>query len=307
MLINRADKGASSSSAVTSAASAVNLNDGPFSGVFKAEFGPITAVDGTTPQGVVAPSTTMTFALRSVCRPTGCVATGVRRDSSSTDPMWTERLPDPAPLIFDDVDGRWVAVTTAQGKCQDQDVERWKMFSVQQRPDGSLSGEYIYFDAEGCNARRPVTLTRVGDVIAEDAVADPNSAPPRVASPATALWGRYRYTSSDPSLATQTEYNLAGLTSCLRTGERCLSFFTDATGARQVMVFANNKWTYNNVWEADCSSGAGKAHTVETGEFPLPEPLQNPITLLIGHGHHEHSGACSGSGDVELKFQRTGD
>ena len=73
------------------------------------------------------------------------------------------------------------------------------------------------------------------------------------------------------------------------------------------MTFEDGKWTYRNVWEADCSSGAGKAHTVESGEFPLPQPLQNPITLLVGHGHHEHTGACTGSGDIELKFQRTGD
>ncbi len=165
--------------------------------MFRAEFGPVTFVDGT-PANVESPSTTMTFALRSVCRPTGCVATALRRGSSITDPMWTERLPDAAPLVFDDVDGRWVAVTTAAGKCKDQDVERWKMFSLQQRPDGSLSGEYVYFDAGGCNAKRSITLSRAGDVTGEDGVADPNTAAPRVASPAAALWGRYHYTPSGP-------------------------------------------------------------------------------------------------------------
>ena len=230
-LVNRGGHGDSSP---TSAVNTANPNDGPFSGVFRAEIGagPVAYIEGT-PAGVDAPSVTMTFALRSACTQTGCVATAVRLDSSNTDPMWTERLPDAAPFVFDDVDGRWVAVTTAPGKCNNagktEDVERWKMFSLQQRPDGSLSGEYIYFDAGGCNGKRAVTLKRVRDVTAEDEVADPSNLAPRVASPAAALWGRYHYTSSGVT-ATKTEYDLAGLTACLRTGDRCMSYLQRADG-----------------------------------------------------------------------------
>ncbi len=86
-----------------------------------------------------------------------------------------------------------------------------------------------------------------------------------------------------------------------------MTFLIHPTGARLAMVFADGKWTYRNVWEDNCASGAGKAQAVETGEFPLPQPPQNPITLLVGRGHHEHTGACTANADIELKLQRTGD
>ena len=92
-LVNRG-QGDSSPTTSPSAASAADLNSGPFSGVFRAEIGagPVAYIEGT-PAGVDAPSVTMTFALRSACTQTGCVATAVRLDSSNTDPVWTERLP----------------------------------------------------------------------------------------------------------------------------------------------------------------------------------------------------------------------
>jgi len=39
----------------------------------------------------------------------------------------------------------------------------------------------------------------------------------------------------------------------------------------------------------------------------LPQPQQDPIILLAGHGHHENTGACTLTSDIDVKFQRTGD
>jgi serine/threonine-protein kinase len=42
-------------------------------------------------------------------------------------------------------------------------------------------------------------------------------------------------------------------------------------------------------------------------EYPLPDPLQEPIPVLIGNGHNVTTeSACTG-GDFEDKFERTGD
>jgi serine/threonine-protein kinase len=43
-----------------------------------------------------------------------------------------------------------------------------------------------------------------------------------------------------------------------------------------------------------------------TATYPLPQPPQDPITLLTGHGHAEETGACV-SGDFDEKYVRTGD
>jgi serine/threonine protein kinase len=40
---------------------------------------------------------------------------------------------------------------------------------------------------------------------------------------------------------------------------------------------------------------------------PLPQPLQNPITLLTGNGHQQQSEPCAVSVDFDETFTRTGD
>ncbi|MDT5303354.1 MAG: eukaryotic-like serine/threonine-protein kinase, partial [Mycobacterium sp.] len=43
------------------------------------------------------------------------------------------------------------------------------------------------------------------------------------------------------------------------------------------------------------------------GQFPLPQPLQNPITVLTGHGRQDQTGACAGSVVFDETITRTGD
>jgi hypothetical protein len=42
-------------------------------------------------------------------------------------------------------------------------------------------------------------------------------------------------------------------------------------------------------------------------QFPLPQPLQNPITLLTGNGHQQQAEPCAASVDFDETFTRTGD
>jgi len=51
----------------------------------------------------------------------------------------------------------------------------------------------------------------------------------------------------------------------------------------------------------------GPMHVKKSGQYPLPQPLQNPITLLTGHGRQDQTGSCAGSVVFDETFTRTGD
>jgi serine/threonine-protein kinase len=152
-----------------------------------------------------------------------------------------------------------------------------------------------------------VTFTHTGDVDVRS-VPDPASQQPRVASPAEALHGRYSVLQTsasggkplpNPSLASVT-------TDCLRTGDRCMSYFHGGTGDTP-LVFGGEKWTWDAGGDFTCASGAGGTHSHDTAQFPMPEPPQNPITRLIGRGHHQQTGPCAMDVDFDQTFTRTGD
>jgi serine/threonine-protein kinase len=48
-------------------------------------------------------------------------------------------------------------------------------------------------------------------------------------------------------------------------------------------------------------------HTTKTGQFPLPQPPQDPITLLTGHGRQAQTGSCPANVEFDETFTRTGD
>ncbi len=102
------------------------------------------------------------------------------------------------------------------------------MIALQPRPDGTLAGEYTATTAHGCGMKRTVTFTRTGDVDL-DSLPDPAGQAPRVVSPAEALHGRYHPTRTSANVGnlkiTWPEYDYVVRTDCLRTGERCMSFF----------------------------------------------------------------------------------
>jgi hypothetical protein len=95
-------------------------------------------------------------------------------------------------------------------------------------------------------------------------------------------------------------------TDCLRTGERCISDMFNSDGRWFEFVFANGKWTNSLEYDVPCPSG-GTSHDKYSAEYPLPQPPQDPITLLTGRGHKESTGSGCTSGDYDQKFVRTGD
>jgi predicted Ser/Thr protein kinase len=269
-------------------------NTGPFTGMYRADFGPITTVSGAAAPG--AKPSVATYALRSVCRPTGCVATGSRLSGDASFAQTVE---------FDEGGGIWLAVTLGSQQCRDNaGAESWQVFKLQPRPDGALTGEYTTTASNSCSAKHTVTFTRTGDVDI-DSLPDPANLPPRVVSPAEALHGRYHqartFTNGQQQ---QTDFVVA--TDCLRTGDRCMSFFYEQSGLVEPLVFAEGSWSLVSDIDDNCR-GYGPIRVKKTGKYPLPQPLQNPITLLTGHGNQQQTAPCPVTIEFDETFTRTGD
>jgi serine/threonine-protein kinase len=265
-------------------------NPGPFTGTYAANFAPETDPNGQPVEGSQA--TTETWGIRSVCRSGGCVATASRRTGQTT--LVTT-------LVFDDVGGPWLAVGLGSRTCHDAPYEDWEVFALQPHPDAMLAGEYSTTTSNSCGRKRSVTFTRTGDVDVAS-LPDPATQPPRVVSPAEALRGTYHDTVTENGH--KTEYDEVVRTDCLRTGDRCMSFFHGS--GFTPLVFGSGTWTVNRAWDLPCPNG-GTYHETTTGQFPAPAPPQDPIALLTGRGHNEVNSTCVTSGDFDEKFVRTGD
>ncbi|WP_319456167.1 MULTISPECIES: serine/threonine-protein kinase [unclassified Mycobacterium] len=274
----------------TSAASAPAA-PGPFTGTYRADFTPSIPPAGGPVAGTPQ---TATWGVRSVCRPDGCVATASRLSGEN---------PVVSSLVFDEVDGSWVAVALGSDQCDNAPAEFWVAITLKKQPDGTFTGDLRGRTSNSCTKDRTVTFTRTGDVDAA-AVPDPAALPPRVASPAQALHGRYRLqrTYADGS---SEGADVAARTDCLRTGDRCMSFFT-SPDLLLGMVFSNGNWTDDQKFENECPKG-GTLQAKVFAQFPLPQPPQDPITLLSGRGHQEQTGSCPIITDFDETFTRTGD
>jgi serine/threonine-protein kinase len=208
-------------------------------------------------------------------------------------------------LVFDDVGGNWVSVGIGTDTCKNVPSEFWVMFSLQPRPDGTLSGEKSTATSNYCSGKQAVTFTRTGDVDV-NSLPDPASQPPRVVSPAEALHGRYHETTTFAANGSQQEFDWAVRTDCLRAGDRCMSAFHAPPDQVEPLVFGGGKWTWEHEYDQQCPGG-GTTHVKYTAEYPVPAPPQDPITLLTGHGHVDQTAPCAVSSDFEDKFVRTGD
>ena len=86
-----------------------------------------------------------------------------------------------------------------------------------------------------------------------------------------------------------------------------MSYFRFDDGSISPLVFADGVWTQDHEYDGSCSSGGSYRERL-TGTYRLPQPLQDPITLLTGHGRVERSpGTACVSFDFDDKIQRTGD
>jgi hypothetical protein len=274
-------------------------NGGPFTGTYTAAFGPKLSLAGKEVANSEPPGQE-TWVLRSACtgsNGSGCVATAQRTDGPYN------HTPQ---LVFDDVRGRWIAVALEGGKCNDKNIEKWNYVWLQPHADGTMVGEWIT-DSLDCYSKRTVTFTRTGDADLAN-LPNPAEEAARVLSPGEALHGFYHllttYTGANAPKPQEADYNVD--TVCLRTGDRCLSrFVRNGTSGTQLLHFANDVWTRDDEYDAACPAG-GTSHVKIQGTFPLPEPHQDPITVLTGSGTKDESGSACKGGPYEMKFNRTG-
>jgi serine/threonine protein kinase len=268
---------------------------GPLNGTFAVEFGAQTRPNGQPYDNASGGSET--WIIRSACRSGACVATASKVSGSQS---------TASTLVLDEIDGKWTSVSTAPGTCQNAPTEFWETMSLQSQPDGSLHGEFTVRSTTGCARNQQVTFTRTGDVESNVSIADPEAQPPRVASPAEGLRGRYQETDTYTDGNRSAEVNFDIQTYCLRTGQRCLSYWLNPDDAK-ILVFSQNQWDLATTSaDSTCKSG-GAAHREITLQYPLPQPPQNPITLLTGRGHYTITGACPFNSDFDSRVERTGD
>lgn len=265
---------------------------GPFTGTYRADFGPITLLDGK--QVPDAQPITGTYGVRSMCGGAGCVATASRlkgeREFAST-------------VVFDQLGDSWVAVALSTQPCNANTGEIWEVYTLQARPDGSLVGEQTRTARNNCEARRTVTFTRTGDAPA--GLPDPATLPPRVPSMAEVFHGRYQHTLTLAGQGPQPRGDSTVVTNCLRTGDRCMSFFHFDSGDIP-LIFAGGGWTWDEVSSGKCPDGSPTTLRI-SASYPLPQPAGDPLPSLVGHGHWAQTGTCAVNVDLDDTFTRTGD
>jgi serine/threonine-protein kinase len=264
-----------------------------FTGTYRADFGPVTDLDGNAVAG--PPPSTGTYGVRSECGASGCVATAARLNG---EPTFAPRA------VFDGLSGSWVAVSLTSSPCRDSTGEIWEVFTLQPRPDGTLTGQHTRSARNNCHETRTVTFTRTGDVD-PGSLPDPATLPPRVVSPAQALRGHYQLSRTFAKGQPQVLGDSALRTDCQRNGVRCMSYFHSKMGDVP-LVFSGSTWIWAENSNGKCQNG-GPAHLNASAQYPLPKPPQDPIALLAGHGHWEQSGSCSVNLDFDETFTRTGD
>ncbi len=294
--LSRSGVHGSSPPAPSASAPSALPNTGPFTGTFTAAVGPKTKMLGApAPEGDAA-GYSETWHLRSACSANGCVAT------ASTGGRYPAK-----DLVFDNAGGRWFAVSTSRRKCDNRDdAETWNVMVLQPQADGTMSGEWVDGTTNGCFRKHTVSFTRTADADISQ-LPDPATLPPRVVSPAEALHGQYDVRLIYPAGGvSNSHYGVR--TDCLRNGDRCMSDFVDPKeGGGESFVYADGAWTRNEEWTNSCPTG-GTMHTNITATLPLPQPPQNPITLLAGHGYVDNApGTKCNSQAFDETFTRTGD
>jgi serine/threonine-protein kinase len=267
----------------------------PFTGTYRTAFGPTIGLEDV-PDAGEPPALTSTYGLRSVCRSSGCVMTASRVGGAD--------VAQPT-MVFDEIGGRWLAVAAGPESCRGADSETWQVFTLQSRLDGTLAGEYTTSAANGCADKRTVTFTRTGDV-GLNSLPDPSSQPPRVVSPAQALHGHYRVTRTYNAGARPAQLDTAVATYCLRTGDRCMSYFHEPLGGLP-LVFGGGSWTKNLDVDVNCPESGETAHMKSSAQYPLPQPPGDPIMKLTGRGHQEQTPPCAINTDFDETFTRTSD
>lgn len=280
-------------------------NSGPLTGQYAADFGPELQL---TDHKILNPAPTRaTFNIRSACKATGCIAIAQATDGPTLNRQ----------LILDGVDNQWVSVHVAPSSSpaisvgmkagceQGLSAETWETLSLTPQPDGTLTGSYEATNSNNCNTSRTITLRRTGEVGKTD-IPDLNSLPARTSTSASGFRGHYRYTYRSYASRDVDGYVR---TNCLRTGDRCMSYFVEP-GSAEPFVFADGHWTLHYNAPVSCGGPDGPRVRIERdATLDLPQPTADPIDVVIGRGDEGVAdSACSiPRQSYTLRFQRIGD
>jgi serine/threonine protein kinase len=91
----------------------------------------------------------------------------------------------------------------------------------------------------------------------------------------------------------------------LRVVVRCMSYFSIASGDIP-LEFGVGNWSWKDESDGPCPNGE-MSHLSANAQFPLPQPPQNPIPVLTGHGTWVQTGSCAVNIGLDETFTRTGD
>lgn len=277
----------------------------------------LTLSAGVGDTGAKQPDTAGEFDLviRSACSGDQfCVATATAPEYD--DPKAIPPQAAAVALVFDYVDGRWVAVRAQQATCREDtgeavhDTYVWRTYTLEQADDGSWSGDYVErnaLDSCGGSTRQEIQVTRTGPADPGITLPDPASEPPRVVTPAAGFEGTYTstLTAKTTKRVEESAVYLAE-TTCLRTGDRCLSYLVrddgPTRGSARKLVFADGHWTETSTPIAGECPGGGRYSALNTSVVPMPAAPGNPIAELAGSFTQRSAGECTGVREYDVAY-----
>jgi serine/threonine-protein kinase len=84
-----------------------------------------------------------------------------------------------------------------------------------------------------------------------------------------------------------------------------MSYFSVASGDLP-LVFTGGNWDWKNESDGPCPNG-DMSHLSANAQYPLPQPPQDPIPVLTGHGTWVQTASCAVNIGFDQTFTRTGD
>lgn len=279
-----------------------------FEGTYRFDFDGTQQLAGGEPKPTK--SRTRTYALRSACTDSGCIATATKL--ADDDPK--RKSDPPVDLVLDYVDGHWQTALREDGACTDSDVKGPSLTAwiLQPQPDGTLTGtSYVAMNPSpdcAVATSTPVTVTRQGDVDAAISVADPGKQAARSASAPEGLAGHYNETSVLHDSPKPGVRRVAVQTMCVRNTDQCATFksyLAEGTTVVNSLLFNNGKWLLNQRSEVKCPDG-GTAKTVKHEEYVLPQPVSRPLPRVTGSVRFDAADSCPVQ-QLDISLERSGD
>ena len=279
-----------------------------FEGTYRFDFDGTQQLAGGEPKPTK--SRTRTYALRSACTDSGCIATATKL--ADNDPK--RKSDPPVDLVLDYVDGHWQTALREDGACTGSDVKGPSLTAwiLQPQPDGTLTGtSYVAMNPSpdcAVATSTPVTVTRQGDVDAAVSVADPGKQAARSASAPEGLAGHYNETSVLHDSPKPGVRRVAVQTMCVRNTDQCATFksyLADGTTVVNSLLFNNGKWLLDRRSEVKCPDG-GTAKTVKHEEYVLPQPVSRPLPRVTGSVRFDAADSCPAQ-QLDISLERTGD